>query len=272
MANYIKFKKDEIDVCNICLETRKLSWDHIPPKGGIEITEVEQWNILQHMIGPSNSRYIPSQNGVKYRTLCQQCNNTLLGAKYDPVLNSFTEEVGQFLKTSLILPEVIKFKTKPAMMAKSVLGHLLAAKGNLSHTLQDKIFREYLLTSEMSVPKGYKIFYWIYPFNNVKIIQDFLMAKVLGPQSGTHGMFSIIKYFPIAFLVTDLDHYEGLDELTKYCTNKIDEEIQIPIRLSSIRSEDWPEKSEDTILFGGDDLGVFAKPKIKIIKKLKNKG
>ncbi|MEK5376543.1 hypothetical protein [Paenibacillus sp. FSL P2-0173] len=267
MANYVKFKRDEVDICNICLQKKKLSWDHIPPKGGIELSEVEQWNVMQHMVGPTDTKYIPSQNGVKFRTLCQQCNNSLLGAKYDPILNSFAEEIGQYLKSSLTIPAVIRFKTKPVMIVKAVLGHLLAAKGNLSYSNQDKAFREYILNSETAVPNGYKVFYWVYPYNNVKIMQDFSMMKVIGPESGKHGMFSMLKYFPIAYLVTDLNEYEGLDELTQYCTSSHDTEVEIPVRVSNLRGQKWPEINKDSMLLAGDDIGVFAKPRIKMLKK-----
>ncbi|WP_336761707.1 hypothetical protein [Paenibacillus sp. USHLN196] len=266
MPNYVKFKRDKVDSCNICLQKRQLTWDHIPPKGGIEFTEVEQWNIMQHMV-EKNTKHIPSQNGVKYRTLCQECNNSLLGAQYDPVINSFAEDVGQYLKSSLIIPEVIRFKTKPVKIVKAVLGHLLAAKGELSFSNQDVAFREYVLDPEMKVPQGYKVFYWIYPFNNIRIMQNFSMMKVYGPESGRHGMFSMLKYLPIAYLVTDLEYYEGLDELTQYCVDVPDTEIEIPIRLNDLKNQVWPEVNDDNVLLTGDDIGVFAKPKIRMIKR-----
>ncbi|QLG39412.1 hypothetical protein HW560_15805 [Paenibacillus sp. E222] len=266
MPNYVKFKRDKVDICNICLQKRQLTWDHIPPKGGVEFTEVEQWNIMQHMV-EKNTKHIPSQNGVKYRTLCQECNNSLLGAQYDPVINSFAEDVGQYLKSSLIIPEVIRFKTKPVKIVKAVLGHLLAAKGELSFSNQDVAFREYVLDHDMKVPRGYKVFYWVYPFNNIRIMQNFSMMKVKGSESGRHGMFSLLKYLPIAYLVTDLEYYEGLDELTQYCINAPDTEMEIPIRLNDLKNQVWPEVDDYNVLLTGDDIGVFAKPKIRMIKQ-----
>lgn len=263
MANYMKFNRDKFDTCNICLQKKELSWDHIPPKGGYELTEVEQWNIMQYMIEGTRPKHTPSQNGVKYRTICQECNNTLLGANYDSALNTFAEEVGRYIKSSLYIPEVVRIKTKPIKIIKSVLGHLLAAKSDLSFSLQDDAFREFLLDSEMKVPNGYKVYYWVYPYNNVRVMQNFALAKVYGPEAGTHGIFSTLKYFPIAYLVTDKQTYEGLDELTQYCTNTDDIEVEIPIRMRGFKRENWPEVDENIILLAGDDMGVFARPRGK---------
>ena len=38
---YRKFKRRRIGPCNICGVVGPLSWDHVPPKGGIELEPVE---------------------------------------------------------------------------------------------------------------------------------------------------------------------------------------------------------------------------------------
>jgi hypothetical protein len=46
-------------------------------------------------------------------------------------------------------------------------------------------------------------------------IRDVVMPSVRGNLE-TMGFFSILKYFPMAYLICDLDQYEGLDDLTLY--------------------------------------------------------
>lgn len=232
----------------------------------MEITEIEQTNILDMLSSTTKEQYTFSQNGLKYRTICKECNNNI-GANYDTVLNTFTKEVSLCLKTNLILPEIIHIKTNPVKIMKAVLGHLLAAKLSFPTTVPDMAFRQYMLDARMTVPNGYKVCYWIYPYNNVTVARDFLLAKVLGPKAGEQGMFSVLKYFPIAYLVTDQNQYDEVDELTKYCTDDPESEVTIPVNLRSVQPQHWPEVSDDGILLAGDDLGIFAKPRARILKK-----
>jgi hypothetical protein len=77
-------------ICNICGMHGKLTEDHTPPKGSIKIGQVELQHIVNYLSNEkpaSKGRLL--QNGVKYRTLCSSCNNTYLGAKYDPAVIEF---------------------------------------------------------------------------------------------------------------------------------------------------------------------------------------
>ena len=110
--HYVKLKRGSVDHCNICRNQTTLSWDHVPPQSGIELTPVEQTTILHLLTAKKNEElYSISQNGVKFRTICTYCNNTLLGLRYDPVLNEFAIGVGRFLKTTLEMPSIIKYET-----------------------------------------------------------------------------------------------------------------------------------------------------------------
>ncbi|MBU0906420.1 MAG: hypothetical protein KKF57_14595 [Firmicutes bacterium] len=129
LTNYEKHKKQKISICNICLKEDRLSWDHVPPKGGIKLSAVEQEPLMQYLTGNYDERkYIISQNGVKYRTLCPKCN-AYLGSNYDISMNKFTLEVGQLLKSKVILPSTINISTKPAHLVRSICGHLFLIKG-----------------------------------------------------------------------------------------------------------------------------------------------
>src|SRR6056297_3557589 len=84
-----KCKREKVSQCNICKKVKALSWDHVPPKGGISLTSVEQETVFQRLtINGEKRKYTISQNGVKFRTICKECNEKI-GSKYDPVLNDF---------------------------------------------------------------------------------------------------------------------------------------------------------------------------------------
>ena len=262
---FAKFKREKVSQCNICKRIKPLSWDHVPPRGGIHLSYVEQETVFQHMTMPKdNKKYSISQNGVKYRTICKECNE-IIGRKYDPVLNDFAYNVGKILKTQLTLPSIIYYKTKPNLLIRAILGHLLAAKADIDEVTVDEQGRNFIFDEYVSIPEEIKIFYWVHPYINTVIIRDVAMPAIRG-RFDKYGFFSILKYFPIAYLVCNLKDYEGLSELTFYRNTKPQDEIDIPINLKDIRGPEWPEIVDDgNIILGGQSIqsSVSAIPKHK---------
>lgn len=260
MLNYIKTKRGKRFPCNICQKTYELTYDHVPPKGGIELKSVEIENIFNHLTKQTKKReYLISQNGVKYRTICRNCNS-LLGQKYDPVLNEFALGVGRILKSTIDVPSLINYETKPTSIIRAVLGHLLAAKAESDNVTIDRKIRTFLFDENKEIPEDIKVFYWIYPYKCVVIKRDFIMPSIRNTLIG-HGFFNIIKYFPIAYLICNLTKYEGLQELTLYNKFKPDELARIPINLNNIRASLWPEKGE--LIAGGKSVqsSIYAIPR-----------
>jgi hypothetical protein len=262
--NYLKYKKDQVGICNICLKNRQLSWDHVPPKGGIDLTKVEMETILQKLSKNNLKVFKESQNGVKYRTICKECNE-MLGSKYDKVINEFSNAVSNYLNSSLILPEVIHHKTKPIILMRAILGHLLSAKVEIDEIEFDEIVRGFIFNENILIPDKIKIFYWIYPYKQTVVIRDCMMPARRGHFSDFE-LYHIIKHFPMAYLITESTHYEGLPELTKYRSMDFNEEVDIPIYLKRIEHPDWPEIVDNGNIFvGGQSTrsSIVAKPKIK---------
>ena len=263
---FTKFKREKVSQCNICKRIKPLSWDHVPPRGGIHLSSVEQETVFQHMTMPKDNRkYSISQNGVKYRTICKECNE-IIGRKYDPVLNDFAYNVGKILKTKLTLPSIIYYKTKPNLLIRAILAHLLAAKADIDKVTVDEQVRNFIFDEDASIPEEIKIFYWVHPYINTVIIRDIVMLAIRGKFGGKVGFFSILKYFPIAYLVTNLKDYEGLSELTFYRNSKPKDIIDIPINLKDIRGPEWPEIVDaGNMVMGGRSIhsSVSAIPKNK---------
>jgi hypothetical protein len=264
---YVKTKRDKVGKCNLCLEDKSLSWDHVPPKGGIELSTMEMENLLNVFAGDGGTKIRDSQNGLKFRTLCAKCNNEILGNKYDPTINDFALSVGMYLKSNFKFPTIIHHKTKPVRLMKGILGHLVATKIEIDEVLFDSAVRELIFDENAPIPEQIKIFYWVYPYNRTVIMRDFAMPSVRG-NFDAFGFFQTIKYFPIAYLATDLNKYEGLLELTKYRGCSIDEEVEIPIQLNRIEHFYWPELVDpgNFVMVGqAASNSVSASPK-KIIK------
>ncbi len=203
-----------------------------------------------------------SQNGLKYRFICEDCNNKL-GTRYDIELNKFTLSLSMFLKSTLQFPLVIKFKVKPVKLIKAVLGHILSCKENIDESVFDKKVRDYLFDDNAKLNNDIKIFYWIYPYNESRIVRDFLLLRWRNGEK-VRAFCQVLKYFPIAFLVTNQSKFDDLNELTIFKNFPIDKEIEIPIKLHDKKENDYPERVDDnTVLFMTKETGnsVLTKPK-----------
>ena len=169
------------DRCNICFEHRRLTWDHVPPRGSnpVGTNRVEMMPSVD-LSGGLRAR--ESQNGLKYRTLCRECNS-LLGTRYDHVIVDFTRSVRTYSEaTSLYLPSpVVHHPVRVQRLMKGILGHLLAAKTNLDEATFDRTTRKYVLEEEEPLPESLHIFYWTYLYDVVQVRAGF--PHVLGERN-----------------------------------------------------------------------------------------
>lgn len=249
-VHYSKVRREKRGPCNLCRVESKLTWDHVPPQGALELSAVEMRTVLQAFTGDDASRFRISQNGVKYRTLCKTCNERL-GKEFDPVLNNLSRDVGRHLRSPLILPEIVKINTKPQRLIRAILGHLIAAKTELDEVDFDRDVGRVLFDKESAIPPDVHIFYWLHPYPIQVVLRDVLMPARRGDFSSF--MFChVLKYFPVAFLIANVAQYEGLPSLTRWRDTQWDDEVELRFSLSNIRGPHWPEEPADgNILFGG---------------------
>lgn len=250
--SFVKVKRGKTGVCNICLTPCDLQWDHVPPQGGIDVVPLEQYTILERLAGRADKpNRLLTQNGVKFQTLCRNCNTNILGGQYDRTLNDFACVVGQFLKNEHPLPSTAIFTTKPARLLRSLFGHLLAAKAEVMHSKPDVAMRRFVLDPTAPLPQELNVFYWVYPHPQVHVARDIVMLSLYASLAGTPGIFSILKYFPVAYLVTNLTAYEGLPSLSGLFSPAIDAEVQITLPLTGLKPPDWPDDGNNIVAGGG---------------------
>jgi hypothetical protein len=264
MAIYIRYKREKNGRCNICKRNSRLTWDHVPPKGSIDITPVEMESLLDRIAAdPATHRPTISQNGVKYRSICSDCNNRL-GKLYDPVLNQFSKDVGQFLKSQLHFQQVLHLRTRPTALIRAVIGHLLAASSHPDSGIGSKSLLGFLFDENAVVPSGISVFYWVYPYASIAVVRDIAMNAVRG-SFGNVGGFDILKFFPIAYIVTDLASYESLPELTMFRTLPATQEADVQLMLQPVRDHRWPDTVDDgNVILGGATMesSIYARPKV----------
>jgi len=263
---YAKTKRDLKGPCNICKSPSTLTWDHIPPKGGIELLPVQLDNFFCKLKGTSatEARMGRSPDGVKYRTICQDCNS-FLGAEFDKVINKFNSDITELVSSQLIMPETITVKTYPLRMMKGLIGHLLAARIDFWDEQFENELRDFVLNTHNTCLDNIFIAYFVRPHISTVILRDIVMPKVRGNFSNL-GFFSVMKYFPMGFIFSDQPNYSGLNDLNSFAKANYDDEAELPVRLKTHFNEHWPEEPDkDNILFGGSELlnAVYAKPPAK---------
>ena len=252
------------DLCNICQQQSTLTWDHVPPKGSCILgkTKVSMRPSL-NLAGEPKLR--ESQNGLKFRTLCRECNN-FLGSKYDPEIMNFAHAVKRCFEVRYVhLPSrVLHLPVKVQRLMKGIVGHLLAAKADLDGTNFETVGRKYVLNEKEPLPTDINLFYWMYPYYDlVHVRRDFVMFWPRGTFK-TPVVFQTLKYFPVAYLVCDKPQYASLNSLSRYRHAEIDDLVEIPIELDSGRDEDWPdapsEHENNVVLVGNSGLkGIEAR-------------
>ena len=275
MGNYSKQKRNKIDFCNICGKETALTWDHVPPQSCLNSVPVKFNHLMRGM--PNFNKYEAcSQNGVKFRSICPECNNNLLGREYDPELALFTDAVIAHLQATIaLLPTGVvdvanlppfsgKFKVN--RIVRAICGHILAAKNEYDdQSLPDCQIRDFFLLPSSLPPKDFHLLMWFYPYSTITIARDFVAKKITATNALIpDGVCSVVSSFPLAYLLCD-DQYNGtLHNLLDHCTSNIDEEVAITVDFASclikpgiLRHPLWPAYVSSSE--GGVDMVLTSK-------------
>jgi hypothetical protein len=233
------------NICNICRkEFDSLSEDHVPPKG--TLVNKKFWinnfgRIFTKHEERDNLKF--SQSGIRFKTICRNCNSDL--SEYDKKLIEFTKNIqlSLFELKDKKLNKII-VNLYPVAVMRSLLAHILAAKTETDNIVPDQKVRSFLLDKSKPIDKDLHIFYWLYPYSDIRICRDFTMSSIRG-RIGDFIFCSTIKFFPIGFLISDKATYEGLPNLDLYRDKKSDFYCNIEIPIFPLKPVDWPESVTD---------------------------
>lgn len=273
LTNRITNKGNEFGYCVICGEYGKLSRDHVPPKGCNNLNDVE----LKALFPGENSARAgtTSQGGTHFKTLCETCNSTCLGTYYDPWLIDLSNEITSLVlgaKNRLVsLPEKIYPFIRPQRIARSIVGHCLAAvaveetkSGLISSPLGDAL-RAYFMDQSAPLPSELDIYYWLYPSKRQVIVKG--LGKSSMYSKGTI-VGHVIKFLPLGFWLVWNKPKEINIGIKEFVSNKamgIDEIQQVELELYNIPALDFPEVPADhEYILLNDDYAVVANQKNKI--------
>lgn len=251
----IRVRGPKIGYCVICGEYGALSRDHVPPKGCNNLNDVEINALLPS--GDFSIRGATSQHGTNFRTICFECNNTRLGAIYDPALIAFSNELTAWVvgaKNKIIhLPRSVFPFIRSQRIAKALVGHVLAglsveeAQHGLIESPMSNILREYFLDEDTPLPEALDIYFWLYPSRRQVLIKN-VGKSVVDAQNHRRTVFGhIIKFLPFGFWLVYNSHNlesELVKPLIRDKSVGLDSAEQIEVRLYNAPSLDFPERPE----------------------------
>ena len=263
-------KGQNVGYCVICGSHGKLTRDHVPPKGCNNKTDVVLRTLLPSHEKNSKNSETPSQGGTNFKTLCEKCNSSPLGDKYDPELINLSNEITKTAlavdKKQIMLPSVRLIFTRPQKLARAVIGHILAANavdetkdGLRTFDFRDAL-RHYFLNEKAPLPEEVDIYFWIYPSRRQVIIKDAHIGSFGNEPFCCH----ILKFLPLGFWVLweKPDTFQTtLPNLVADKSMSIDDIYQTKVDFRSIPRLDFPEMPIDNQITFLSSKSIVGNPK-----------
>lgn len=113
--------------CALCRTYADLTEDHIPPEA---LGNDGRWIARSYLTSATGDKDLifgrQSRGGIRFRTLCKECNNGL-GGREDKALLDFFERTSKLTNSPLILSPLMRISAKPNLIYKSLLAHIVAA-------------------------------------------------------------------------------------------------------------------------------------------------
>jgi hypothetical protein len=212
--------------CNLCCKSRDLTRDHVPPKGSTDLRRADMKGFLEVFratpdgqraryhyaagLRPSAPRRRHTQDGVKFHSICADCNNRLLGHRYDPEMNRLSAAITSIAKAAqtglLILPERISVTVKTHFLLRSIIGHLIAAIESPDPSKPLPVYRsaklaamrDYFFDETLPLPPNVTCYYWLYPYPETVIVKSLAIDSSDG---GPYVIGDLLKFFPVAYFI-----------------------------------------------------------------------
>lgn len=259
---YKKNKKKPQDICNICGKLAKMTWEHVPPQccdniGFVKINKI--FNI------ENVNLKLDSQNGMKYRTLCDNCNNVILGGKPDQAFKDFYNQTKTFLANAKSINDVGIIEIDLVSVIKCLFGKFLAMDETYSEDKISKSMREFILNNKIN--DNVHVYFRLYPYNTIIQTRTHTTRQVCGQKYSTSGVISLLYFYPFAFVVSSEKEDLGMADLIDYIDfNKPFIRLKIsPITACNPYTKktlpyDWLINTKDSIIIAGsgfvDNIGI----------------
>jgi hypothetical protein len=260
--------------CRICGEIGPLTRDHVPPRCVTPPSELEVRYLLEAS-GGDRERTRSAFQSVEYRSLCGSCNGARLGALYDPALAEFCSSLSAWVRSGhelgLELPSIAHFVARPGAIARSIVGHLLAAEPkdrknlDLNQAEKPAAMRRYFLGEADEPPGGLELYFWPYPLRTQVTILGTGVVRLAGQGVGPI-VGDFLKFFPLAWWLT-WKRPEGprVDLCSMPLLGDSQTKRDVLVRLRPSPDPTWPERPlDDTVLLFSQERTSVTTPRRRL--------
>jgi hypothetical protein len=140
-------------------------------------------------------------------------------------------------------------EVRAGAVLRSVLGHILAAKLESDNVAVDEWIRAYLNGQQLD-PR-LKVYLWLYPYHLAVVARDFVFRNI-GNWWIMDGLSSVLKFLPLAFLVTDASVELPFTQLHPFASLSPTGTAKINLEYNVIMQPFWPERPDrNHVVLGG---------------------
>jgi hypothetical protein len=244
--------------CALCRTYADLTEDHIPPES---LGNGGRWVARSYLTTASADKELifgrEFRSGIRFRTLCKECNNGL-GGREDKALADFFERVSKLINSPLILNNVMRVTAKPNLIYRAILAHIIAANDQGIPTAFDTEGRNVFFRKQSLGLSSWSLFYWIYTGPSIFVMRN-AYYTVWRPLEIIP--IQVLKCFPLAFMFAQKPWFSGLPNLLRFARPRDDEEIELPILMNARENLDtWPAVpiGNTSVILAGDSFGYVG--------------
>lgn len=211
MEYYGKKKKAKVDICNICGKKGKLTWEHVPSKSCNNNTN---YRINKLFTVDKTKLVYESQNGIKYRTICEECNNKKLGANLDKEFLLFYQQTKDFVEAAKSREEVGIININLVDVIKCLFCKFLAMDIEFMRDKVSMAMRNFIFENKIS--DNLHVYFRLYPYNTIIQTRNHITGQILKNNYSTEGVISLLYYYPFAFILSDQEENIGFVDLMNH--------------------------------------------------------
>ncbi len=246
--------------CALCRHYGKLTENHVPPES---VGNSDRWLAQSYLTavagdpGLVRGRRFPG--GVRFRTLCAECNNKL-GGREDQALLNFYQEVTKLVESPFVLPPLMRIPAKPNLIIRGLMAHIVSANDTGVPSRFDIEARSIFFGHKPLRLSSWNVFYWLYVGKELFVARSLFLAQLFSTLQ-VHEL-QVLKIYPLAFLFTDAPHFLGLPNMMQFICSRDEDEAELPLFLyRRDHNPVFPAYAEgNKIVFaGGNTFGLVAR-------------
>jgi len=247
--------------CALCGCYSKLTEAHIPPQS---VGNTNEWVTRSYMTALTSRNedvFFPRhfKGGLKFKTLCAECNSRL-GGREDKALQNFFDQVRKLTESPIILgTPVIKVVGQPNLIFRGLLAHLTSANDSGMPCIFDDEARQIFFNKRPLRQSSWNLFYWLYLGTNLFVTRN-VFYMTWHPTVEVSPMF-LLKLYPLAFLLSHDSWFMGCPNIRKFVCPRDEDETELPIQVLRYDVDPfWPAtpSNRNVIMGGGNTFGLLG--------------